>query len=254
MDKNLSLIMERVVLGKEFKIYGTPETPYFLAKDVARLLDHTHSRMLIKNLEEDEKVVNNVYTLGGNQKTWFLTEAGLYEVLMQSRKPIAKLFRKEVKAILKEIRKNGIYATESRVNEMLENPDLAIEMLKKIKYTKEEVKALSAKLESQKPKVIFADAVRDIEDTIYIGDLAKLIRQNGVNIGQNRLFKWFRDNGYLIKKRGVLNNMPTQRAMDLNLFKIRETIGDNKEGRKEISKTVKVTGKGQVYFINKFLN
>ena len=245
---NLQIIDERKLLGKDFKIYGDIENPLFLAKDVANWIEHSNPRVMLNTVDENEKVVNNVYTLGGSQESWFLTEDGLYEVLMQSRKPIAKQFKKEVKKILKSIRMNGMYATDK----LLDNPDLAIQAFTKLKEEREKRKALEIKIEEQKPKVIFADAVETSKTSILIGDLAKLIKQNGVDIGQKRMFIWLRDNGYLIKRQGSDYNMPTQRAMELGLFEIKETAVTHSDGHITVNKTPKVTGKGQIYFINKF--
>lgn len=249
MEKNLVVIDEREVLGKEFKIYGDIENPLFLAKDVANWIEHSNSRVMLNTVDESEKVVNNVYTLGGNQEMWFLTEDGLYEVLMQSRKPIAKAFKKEVKQILKTIRLNGMYATDK----LLDNPDLAIQAFTKLKEEREKRKALEIEKEQNRPKVIFAEAVETSKSSILIGDLAKLIKQNGVDMGQKRLFTWLRENGYLIKRQGSDYNMPTQKAMELGLFEIKETAVTHSDGHITVNKTPKVTGKGQIYFINKFV-
>ena len=248
MEKNLQIIDERKLLGKDFKIYGDIENPLFLAKDVANWIEHSNPRVMLNTVDENEKVVNNVYTLGGSQESWFLTEDGLYEVLMQSRKPIAKQFKKEVKKILKSIRMNGMYATDK----LLDNPDLAIQAFTKLKEEREKRKALEIKIEEQKPKVIFAEAVETSKTLILIGDLAKLIKQNGTDMGQKRMFTWLRDNGYLIKRQGSDYNMPTQRAMELGLFEIKETAVTHSDGHITVNKTPKVTGKGQIYFINKF--
>lgn len=245
---NLQIIDERKLFGKDFKIYGDIENPLFLAKDVANWIEHSNPRVMLNTVDENEKVVNNVYTLGGSQESWFLTEDGLYEVLMQSRKPIAKQFKKEVKKILKSIRMNGMYATDK----LLDNPDLAIQAFTKLKEEREKRKALEIKIEEQKPKVIFADAVETSKTSILIGDLAKLIKQNGVDMGQKRMFTWLRDNGYLIKRQGSDYNMPTQRAMERGLFEIKETAVTHSDGHITVNKTPKVTGKGQIYFINKF--
>ena len=247
---NLQIIDERKLLGKDFKIYGDIENPLFLAKDVANWIEHSNPRVMLNTVDENEKVVNNVYTLGGSQESWFLTEDGLYEVLMQSRKPIAKQFKKEVKKILKSIRMNGMYATDK----LLDNPDLAIQAFTKLKEEREKRKALEIKIEEQKPKVIFAEAVETSKTSILIGDLAKLIKQNGTDMGQKRMFTWLRDNGYLIKRQGSDYNMPTQRAMERGLFEIKETAVTHSDGHITVNKTPKVTGKGQIYFINKFKN
>ena len=197
---NLQVVEQREVLGKEFKIYGDFENPLFLAKDVAEWIEHSKSDVMLKSVDDNEKVkVNNVYVDGrtGGNGVWFLTEDGLYEVLIQSRKPIAKEFKKEVKKILKTIRQNGMYVTEK----LLDNPDLAIQAFTKLKEEREKRKALEIKIESDKPKVLFADAVETSKTTILIGDLAKIIKQNGVDMGQKRLFAWLRENGYLIKRK-----------------------------------------------------
>lgn len=250
---NLQVVEQREVLGKEFKIYGDFENPLFLAKDVAEWIEHSKSDVMLKSVDDNEKVkVNNVYVDGrtGGNGVWFLTEDGLYEVLMQSRKPIAKEFKKEVKKILKTIRQNGMYVTEK----LLDNPDLAIQAFTKLKEEREKRKALEIKIESDKPKVLFADAVETSKTTILIGDLAKIIKQNGVDMGQKRLFAWLRENGYLIKRNGADYNMPTQKSMEMKLFEIKETAITHSDGHISVSKTPKVTGKGQQYFINLFSN
>lgn len=250
---NLQVVEQREVLGKEFKIYGDFENPLFLAKDVAEWIEHSKSDVMLKSVDDNEKVkVNNVYVDGrtGGNGVWFLTEDGLYEVLMQSRKPIAKEFKKEVKKILKTIRQNGMYVTEK----LLDNPDLAIQAFTKLKEEREKRKALEIKIESDKPKVLFADAVETSKTTILIGDLAKIIKQNGVDMGQKRLFAWLRENGYLIKRKGADYNMPTQKSMEMKSFEIKETAITHSDGHISVSKTPKVTGKGQQYFINLFLN
>lgn len=249
---NLQVVEQREVLGKEFKIYGDFENPLFLAKDVAEWIEHSKSDVMLKSVDDNEKVkVNNVYVDGrtGGNGVWFLTEDGLYEVLMQSRKPIAKEFKKEVKKILKTIRQNGMYVTEK----LLDNPDLAIQAFTKLKEEREKRKALEIKIESDKPKVLFADAVETSKTTILIGDLAKIIKQNGVDMGQKRLFAWLRENGYLIKRKGADYNMPTQKSMEMKLFEIKETAITHSDGHISVNKTPKVTGKGQQYFINLFL-
>jgi anti-repressor protein len=247
MEK-LQIIEQREVLGKEFKIYGDFENLLFLAKDVAEWIEHSNTRVMLNTVDENEKVVNNVYTLGGVQESWFLTEDGLYEVLMQSRKPIAKAFKKEVKIILKTIRQNGMYVTDK----LLDDPDLAIKAFTKLKEEREKRKALETQIEEDKPKVLFANAVETSKSTILIGDLAKILKQNGIDIGQKRLFSWLRDNGYLIKRNGSDYNMPTQMSMELKLFEIKETAVTHSDGHITVNKIPKVTGKGQIYFINKF--
>ncbi|MCD3217803.1 phage antirepressor Ant [Clostridium botulinum C] len=247
---NLQVVDQREVLGKDFKIYGTIENPLFLAKDVSNWIEHSKTSMMLQGIDEDEKLRETIFTSGQGREMWFLTEDGMYEVLMQSRKPIAKQFKKQVKGILKDIRKHGMYARD----ELLENPDLLIQVATQLKKEREEKRLLQAKIQEQQPKVLFADAVSTANTSILIGELAKLLKQNGVDTGQNRLFAWLRDNGYLIKRKGTDYNMPTQYSMDLGLFEVKETSVTCPDGHVLINKTTKVTGKGQIYFINKFKN
>lgn len=254
---NLQVVEQREVLGKEFKIYGDFENPLFLAKDVAEWIEYSKTgkgaydvSKMLNTVDDNEKLSGTIFVSGQNREMRFLTEDGLYEVLMQSRKPIAKEFKKEVKKILKTIRQNGMYVTEK----LLDNPDLAIQAFTKLKEEREKRKALEIKIESDKPKVLFADAVETSKTTILIGDLAKIIKQNGVDMGQKRLFAWLRENGYLIKRKGADYNMPTQKSMEMKLFEIKETAITHSDGHISVSKTPKVTGKGQQYFINIFLN
>ena len=245
----LKIIDEREVLGKQLRIYGDFENPLFKADEVAKWIEHSNVSKMLESVDDNEKIKLEVGTLTNGYSAWFLTEDGLYEVLMQSRKPIAKKFKKKVKEILKDVRKYGMYATD----ELLDNPDLIIKMATRLKEEKAKNKELEDKMKEDKPKVLFADSVETSKNTILIGELAKIIKQNGVDIGQKRLFTWLRDNGFLIKREGTDYNMPTQKSMDLGLFEIKETAVTHSDGHISINKTPKVTGKGQVYFINKFL-
>lgn len=247
---DLKIIEQREVLGKEFKIYGDFENPLFLAKDVAEWIEYDVSSVnkMIVIVDDTEKVRKTIPTLGGSQECWFLTEDGLYEVLMQSRKPIAKEFKREVKQILKSVRKHGLYATEELIN----NPDFMIEAFKALKEEREARKSLEEENEKLQPLALFAKSVSASRTSILVGELAKLLKQNGVNIGQTRLFAWLRDKGYLMKS-GSSRNMPTQRAMEQQLFEIKESSYINSEGVTVVTKTTKVSGKGQVYFVNLFL-
>lgn len=247
MEK-LQIIEQREVLGKEFKIYGDFENPLFKANDVAQWIEHSNVSKMLESIDNIEKVKYEIGTLTNSYSAWFLTEDGLYEVLMQSRKPIAKAFKKEVKIILKTIRQNGMYVTDK----LLDDPDLAIKAFTKLKEEREKRKALETQIEEDKPKVLFANAVETSKSTILIGDLAKILKQNGIDIGQKKLFSWLRDNGYLIKRNGSDYNMPTQMSMELKLFEIKETAVTHSDGHITVNKTPKVTGKGQIYFINKF--
>lgn len=251
----LQVVLSREVLGKEFRIYGDYENPLFLARDVAAWIEHSNTIVMLQSVDAEEKVVNNVYTLGGEQKAWFLTEDGLYEVLMQSRKPIAKEFKKRVKEILKSVRKTGGYIATTP--EMTDAEIMAKALLvaqNTIQEREKRIGELTEENRAMQPKALFADSVAASENTILIYDLAKLLRQNGVDIGGTRLFRWMRDNGYLVRRKGTDYNMPTQKSMDMGLFRVKETTHAHSDGHISITRTPKVTGKGQVYFVNKFLN
>ena len=238
------------MLGKEFRVYGDFENPLFLAKDVAEWIEYDISSVnkMIATVDDIEKVRKSIPTLGGNQECWFLTEDGLYEVLMQSRKPIAKEFKREVKQILKTIRKHGLYAKE----ELLDNPDIAIAAFKALKEEREARKALEAENKQMQPLALFAKSVSASDTSILIGDLAKLLKQNGYDTGQKRLFEELRQRSFLMKT-GSSKNLPTQKAMELGLFEVKESTINNPDGSVRVTKTTKVTGKGQVYFVNLFL-
>lgn len=169
MDNNVKLIEQREVMGKDFKIYGDYENPLFLAKDVAEWINHSNSRVMIKSIDENEKVVNNVSTLGGEQETWFVTEDGLYEVLMQSRKPIAKEFKRQVKAILKDIRKHGMYAKE----DLLNDPDLLIQTAISLKNEKARINQLETEMQEMKPKVVYHDRILNCDNLYSTTQVAK---------------------------------------------------------------------------------
>jgi anti-repressor protein len=156
--------------------------------------------------------------------------------------------------VLPTIRKHGAYMTPEKIEEALLNPDTLIKLATDLKLERARRHELEAKTLADRPKVIFADSVTASETTILIGELAKILKQNHIDIGQNRLFQWLRDEGYLIKRKGTDFNMPTQYAMELGLFYIKETAITHSDGHISVSKTTKVTGKGQEFFINKFLN
>ena len=180
----------------------------------------------------------------------YIQENVFYKLCMKADNEVARKFQDRVcDEILPMIRKTGMYATD----ELLDNPDLIIKMATKLKEEKAKNKELEDKMKENKPKVLFAEAVSIAKNTILVREMAKLIKQNGVDMGEKRLFIWLRENGYLIKKIGTDYNMPTQRSMDLGLFEIKESPVLHSSGEIEISKTPKITGKGQQYFLNIFL-
>ena len=227
--------------------------PWFVLKDVCNVLHIGNSRDVVARLDQDEKGVGQIDTLGGKQEMTIINESGLYNVILRSDKPEAKPFRKWVTSeVLPTIRRHGMYATPDTVEKMLADPDTIIKLLESIKQERAARMALEAKAEADKPKVLFADAVSASHTSILVGDLAKLLRQNGVEIGQNRLFSFLREKGYLCSQ-GERYNLPTQRSMDRGWFQVKETTINQPNGSVRITRTVKVTGKGQQYFINLFL-
>lgn len=253
---NITVFNQQEVLGQNFTVYGDINSPLFLAKDVAEWIDYSKTgkgaydvSKMLKTIDDDEKTIRTIFVSEQKRDMWFVTEDGLYEILMLSRKPIAKQFKKEVKKILKELRLNGKVELVQD-SYMIEDPVARAERW--IEEQKELQLALQT-IEEQKPKAIFADAVQTADTTIPIGDLAKLLNQNGIEIGRNRLFSWLREHGYLIKAKTAEYNSPTQKSMNQGLFTIDEKIDIRKDESVDILKTTRVTGKGQIYFVNKFL-
>ena len=246
----------------EIKIFDNPEfgkvrtmeingEPYFVGKDVAIILGYAKpENALTTHVDGDDTLKQGVTdNLGRSQNTTLINESGLYSLILSSKLPKAKEFKRWVTSeVLPSIRKHGAYA----VDELLNDPEFAIKTFTALKEEREKSKRLSEQIEADKPKVIFADSVSAAKSSILVGDLAKLLKQNGVNIGQNRLFEWLRQNGYLIKD-GTSKNMPTQRAADMKLFEVKVRTVNNPDGSIRETKTTVVTGKGQVYFVNKFL-
>ncbi len=229
--------------------------PYFVGKDVAEILGYSNPRDAIKkHIDDEDKGVAKCDTLGGSQNQTVINESGLYSLIIGSKLPTAKRFKRWVTSeVLPTIRKHGAYATAPTIDKILDDPDYGIRLLQNLKEEREKRKALEAQNAVMIPKAVFADAVTTSDSCILIGDLAKLLRQNGVEIGQKRLFEWLRNHGFLIKRRGADWNSPTQRAMEMGLFEIKETAITHSDGHVTISKTTKVTGKGQIYFVNRFL-
>ena len=219
--------------------------PWFVARDVtdALGLDRTATR----RLDEDEKGVRSMHTPGGEQEVAIITEAGLYSLIMASKKPEAKAFKRWVThEVLPAIRKDGGYM----VAKADETPEQT--MARAVLIAQATIERQNKQIEEMRPKAVFADAVSVSKSTILVGDLAKILRQNGFEVGANRLFGILREQGYLCKQKGAMWNMPTQRSMEMGLFVVKETTITHSDGHSSINKTPKVTGKGQIYFINRF--
>lgn len=235
----------------EIRTITKDDEPMFCLADVCKALEMSNPTMVAQRLDDDERTKLD---LGRQGETNFITESGLYAVILRSDKPNAKKFRKWVTSeVLPSIRKNGGYIAGQ---ETLSDDELLAKALlvaqNKIAERDKIIEQKQARIEQMKPKEIFADAVSASHTSILVGDLAKLICQNGVQIGQKRLFVWLRDMGYLIKSGGSYN-MPKQRYVEQGLFEVKESNLQNPDGSVRITRTTKVTGKGQVYFVNKFL-
>lgn len=228
---------------------------YFVGKDIAKALGFTNPRDAIAtHVFDEDKGVDAIDTLGGKQSMTVINESGVYALVFGSRLESAKRFKHWVTSeVLPSIRKNGGYIAgqETLSDEELLSKALMVAQ-RKIDEKNNIIAMQDSRIQGMIPKEIFADAVSASHTSILIGDLAKLICQNGVQIGQKRLFEWLRENNFLIKS-GTSRNMPKQRYVEQGLFEVKESNIQNPDGSVRITKTTKVTGKGQVYFVNKFL-
>lgn len=240
----------------QVRVLDIDDEPWFVLADVCKALDIGNPTMVAGRLEGDALSTAEVIdSMGRNQAASIISEAGLYEVIFLSRKPEAKAFKRWVThEVLPSIRRRGIYATAATVDQMLADPDTAIRLLSEIKAERAERAKLEAQAEADRPKVLFAEAVATSQTDILIGDLAKIIRGNGIDVGANRLFRDLRKKQYLISRKGTDWNQPTQKAMDLGLFRVKETVISHGDGHTSISFTTKVTGKGQQYFVERYLS
>lgn len=229
--------------------------PWFVGKDVAERLGYKEpTKAAREKVDEEDRGVSKIDTPSGVQEMTIINESGLYSLVLSSKLPRARAFKRWVTSeVIPSIRKRGIYATPQAAEQMLKDPDVMIRALQELKAERQKRQQLEQKQKEDAPKVIFADAVAASQTSILVGDLAKLICQNGVSIGQTRLFAWMRANGFLMSRAGISYNMPTQRAMEAGLFEVKESTFVHSDGRIGIVKTPKVTGKGQQYFINRFL-
>lgn len=240
--------------GNEVRTIQKDGEPWWVLKDVCGILGISKYRDTASRLDEDERGSVRVDTPGGEQEMTIVNESGLYNVILRSDKPEAKPFRKWVTSeVLPSIRKHGAYMTPQKIEEVLLNPDTVIQLATNLKAEREKRMELERQAEKDKPLVTFANSVSVAKASILVGELAKLLKQNGIEMGQNRLFTWMRENGYLISRKGADYNMPTQRSMEMELFEIKLTTISHGDGHTSLNKTPKVTGKGQIYFINLFL-
>lgn len=232
--------------------------PWFVAADVCRPLEHSNVSMALDRLDDDEKAKLNLGLPGGD--TNCVNEAGLYALVLGSRKPEAKAFKRWIThEVIPEIRRHGAYLTDEATEAFFSNPDTFARLAVKWRderharlAAEEQAREKQKKIEADAPKVLFADSVAASRSEILVGELAKLLRQNGVPIGQNRLFQRMREDGFLINRRGTDYNTPTQKSMEMGLMCIKETAITHANGHVTVNRTPKITGKGQVYFINRY--
>ncbi|WP_312979513.1 phage antirepressor KilAC domain-containing protein [Corynebacterium sp.] len=243
--------------GRQVRVATTDDgDPRFVLNDLCAVLEIGNARQVRARL--DEECVSQADVLDGRgllRPTTVVDEAGMYEVILRSDKPEAVEFRRWVtREVLPSIRKHGGYLTPDKAEQILTDPDTIIRLATDLKTERERRAQLEQQATIDAPKVLFADAVSTAKTDILVGDLAKILRGNGVDIGANRLFAVLREKGYLSRRKGTDWNMPTQRSMDLELFKIKETTVVHSDGHTSINKTPKVTGKGQLYFVERFLD
>lgn len=238
--------------GSQVRALTIDSEPYFIGKDVAKVLGYKDTVNALKShVDSDDKLMWQVTTSGQRRKVKIINESGLYSLIIGSKLPSAKEFKHWVTSdVLPAIRKHGAYMTDQKAEAIVTDKNALADLLQQ---ASDQLKAKDIQIAEMKPKALFADAVSASKQTVLIGELAKIMKGNGIEIGQNRLFAWLRKHGYLISRKGTDYNMPTQKAMNLGLFKIKETTITHSDGHISVNKTPKVTGKGQQYFVNKFL-
>ena len=243
-------IFENPEFGK-VRVVEVAGEPWFVGKDVAEILGYSKARNAIAaHVDDSDKALAPIQggCSTGTQNTTIINESGIYSLVLSSKLPSAQKFRHWVTSeVIPSIRKHGGYIAGQ--NEMSDMELLSRALL----LVKNQLDDRNRQIEEMQPKVIFADAVETSSTSVLIGDFAKLLKQNGIDIGQTRLFEWMRNNGYLMRVKGERRNMPTQRSMEMKLFEIKESVIEHKDGHLTIIRTPKVTGKGQIYFANKFL-
>ena len=244
----------------QIRTAGTADDPLFCLTDVCNAIGIINPRNVKNRLDEDDvHLVDTIDNLGRTQHVTFVNESGLYDVILRSDSKKAKTFRRWVTSeVLPTIRKHGMYATGKTIEGILTNPENAIIILQAIQKERNErmeaqkqVEKLEAQAIIDRPKVIYADAVAGSSSACLIGELAKMIAQNGYPIGEKRLFQWLRDNHYLCDY-GERFNQPYQRYIEQGLFTMKQNVF-SVNGEMRTRNTTKVTGKGQIYFINKFI-
>lgn len=226
--------------------------PFFVGKDLAEILGYQNgSRDINRHVDEEDRTKLMLSDGRQSKETIIINESGMYSLILSSKLPNAKKFKRWVTSeVLPAIHKTGVYMTDKKATQIISDKS-GNALADLLQQAANQLKQKDMQIQEMKPKVLFADSVATSHTTILVGELAKILKGNGIDIGANRLFAWMRNQGYLINRKGSDWNMPTQKSMDLGLFKIKETTINHSNGSTSISKTPKVTGKGQQYFINK---
>ncbi|PEG86855.1 MULTISPECIES: phage antirepressor [unclassified Lactobacillus] len=238
--------------GNKVRTLKINDEPYLVGNDVAKILGYSNYRnAVVDHVDDEDKLRTQIKYAGQNREVTVINESGLYSLILSSKMPNAKKFKHWVTSeVLPAIRKHGAYMTDEKAFDVVHNKNGLADLLQQ---AADQLKQKDIQIEEMKPKAMLADAITASETSILVGEMAKILKKNGVNTGQNRFFKWLRANGYLIKRKGTDYNMPTQKSMNLKLFEIKErTIVDGNSTR--IVKTPKITGNGQQYFTNLFLS
>lgn len=241
----------------EIRVAGTRENPMFCLADVCRVLELQVTPTKNRLKQDGVNLIKVIDSLGREQEATFVNEQNLYKVIMRSDKPQAETFQDWVCGeVLPSIRKTGNYSVQQRYEipqSFSEALMLAAKQAQQIEAQQKQLEAKDEQIRQDAPRVLFSKAVETAKRSCLVSELAKILRQNGVDMGQNRLFDWMRKHGYLCSK-GQYYNQPTQKAMELGLFELKQTAINKPDGSVLVSTTTKVTGAGQVYFVNKFLN
>lgn len=240
MNTEIQIIEKQEVLGRMVNVYGSFENPLFLARDVAEWIGHSNVSTMLQSIDENEKGLNIVYTLGGNQTLWFLSEDGLYEVLMQSRKPVAKQFKKGVKEMLKSIRRHGIYATPQKLHELLAKPESIVIMLTELQKEQQRRQNAEREVARIKPKAELMEKVMDSGKKIDIGQAAKIL---ALPFGRNTLFAKLREKGVFFKER----NEPKQEYIKKGFFELKEKWIERENHEDMLVVKVLVTQRGLAF-------
>lgn len=246
--------------GSGIRTLTIDDEPYFVGKDVAQVLGYERTnKAIVDHVDEEDRQMVDGKTQShfgielGQRGGWLVNESGLYSLILGSKMPSAKRFKRWVTSeVLPALRKHGVYANAQTAEKLINDPDFLIRTFQALKEEREARRQLEIQNAQMKPKALFAEAVETASTSILIGDMAKLLKQNGIQMGQKRLFAWLRTNSWLMKS-GESRNMPTQRAMEKGYFEIKERTIQNPDGSVRITKTPKVTGKGQVWLINEFM-